>query len=121
MGNYTEIFINTDLKEDTPANVIQILEVMCGLSYNLLPLQHKPARWLKMFSNNSYYTSNIACSRLSYDEAAGYYSLLCKGDIENFNSEIEEFFEFISPWCDDDFIGYYRYEDSREPILVYTD
>lgn len=30
MGMYTEIYVNVDLKRDTPEEVIHVLKAMCG-------------------------------------------------------------------------------------------
>ena len=120
MGMYTEMFISTDLKKETPSGVIEVLYAMCRYSEDSEALKEKPPRWRFLFSSSSYYTSNTACRSLTFDDATKQYSLIAKGDIKNYGSEIEEFFEFIAPWCDSDFIGYYRYEEDVEPTLVYS-
>ena len=43
-------------------------------------------------------------------------------NIKNYNNEIEEFFEWLMPYIDGeegDFIGYSRYEETKELTLVY--
>lgn len=119
MGMYTEVYVNVTLKKETDASVIQVLRNMT----NGQRIEGAPDRWSHMFSNGSYYVSQTSVANLTFDEQTGQYSLLGKGDIKNYNGEIEQFFEFIKPWCDESykFIGYYRYEEDREPTLIYLD
>lgn len=121
MGMYTEVFVNTDLKPNTPKQVIDVLRAMCHLDDSAECLDGKPQRWPYMFNNGSYYTPLTQCASLTYDEIAGHWSIIAKGDIKNYEDEIEQFFEFIKPWCSTEFIGYMRYEEDREPTLVYSD
>ena len=123
MGMYTEIYINVDLKKDTPDDVIKVLKAMCYM----LPdqecsdvLADYPDRWICLFSNMSYYTPSTNCRFLEFDDISNQWSLLGKGDIKNYNNDIEKFFEWIMPWIDGsvgDFIGYQRYEESQLPTL----
>ncbi|MCP4475432.1 MAG: hypothetical protein GY821_12870 [Gammaproteobacteria bacterium] len=121
MGMYTEIYVNTDLKEETPQEVIDVLTAMCNKDYTAECLKDKPERWSYLFNNGSHFTPYTECGMITKDEINGGYSILAKGDIKNYENEIEKFFDYIKPWCDDDFIGYFRYEESREPVLVFTD
>ena len=119
MGMYTEIFINADLKENTPKKVIEVLRAMCNKNKDAICLQDKPDRWLFLFNNGSYYTPYTECGLLTYDEIGKQYSILGKGDIKNNENEIECFFDYILPYCEDGFIGYMRYEEDIVPTLVY--
>jgi hypothetical protein len=59
---------------------------------------------------------------LEFDEITQRWSLLGKGDIKNYEGEIEKFFEWIIPYVDGypgDFIGYSRYEEDLKPTLIY--
>ena len=120
MGMYTEIYVNTNLKEETPKEVIDVLRAMCDHDDEADCLKDKPTRWSMLFGNGSYYTPSTSCGIFTWDEIGNQYSILAKGDIKNYENAIGQFFDFIKPWCDDDFIGYYRYEENREPVLVYT-
>jgi hypothetical protein len=125
MGMYTEIYINVDLKKDTPDDVIGVLKAMC----HMLPdqecsdvLADYPDRWICLFSNMSYYTPFTNCRFLEFDDISKKWSLLGKGDIKNYNMEIEKFFEWIMPYVDGypgDFIGYSRYEEDQKPTLMF--
>lgn len=124
MGMYTEIYVNVDLKENTPKEVIDTLCVMCGDDDWPSDWPH-PKRWLYLFNNGSYYTANTSAAELTFDDISQQWSLIGKGDIKNYNNEIQAFFEFISPWVDPQsgdktFIGYMRFEESAEPELFYV-
>lgn len=121
MGMYTEIYVNVDLREDTPQTVIKTLMAVVNGDRESEYLKGKPYRWGCLFCNMSYYTPNTKCASLTFDTITNSYSLIGKGDIKNYEGEIEQFFEYIKPYCDNSFIGYHRYEEDREPILVYSD
>lgn len=121
MGMYTEIFISADLKQDTPESVIDVLRGMCDWEYESEALNEMGSRTRYLFNSGSHYTPNTQCKELTFDSIARQYSIIGKGDIKNYNSEIERFFEFIKPHCESGFIGFYRYEEDREPKLVYAD
>ena len=126
MGMYTEIYINVDLKEETPDDVIKVLKAMCGM----LPdqecsevLANYPDRWGYLFNSGSYYTPNTSCRFLEFDDTIEQWSLLGKGDIKNRENEIGKFFEWIIPHIDaypGEFIGYSRYEEDDKPTLYFT-
>ena len=125
MGMYTEIYVNVDLKKETPDDIIKVLKAMCGM----LPDQEcsevlvdYPDRWVCLFSNMSYYTPCTSCRFLNFDKISNEWSLLGKGDIKNYEGEIEKFFEWIMPYVDGypgDFIGYSRYEEDQKPTLIF--
>lgn len=120
MGMYTEIFVNVDLKPETPDQVLAVLRAICG-SDNQAPLADKPRRWALLFNNGSYYTPLTSCANLTFDKIAEHWSLLGKGDIKNYEGEIEEFFSWLMPWIngeEGDFVGYKRYEENAVPTLV---
>jgi hypothetical protein len=119
MGMYTEMFVNIDLATNTPQNVIDVIQAMCENKFDAECLRDKPSRWSIMFNNGSYYSPLTECGKLTYDYIAKHYSLIAKGDIKNYESEIELFFEFIAPWSDTEFMGYSLYEESDTPTLMF--
>jgi len=130
MGMYTEIYINIDFKKNVSDDVIKTLEVICNRDLNKWQAEYQtkhPDRWIMLFNNGSYYTPSTYCGQISYDKISQRYSLIGKGDIKNYNNEIEQFFEWILPYVDFApgyeklFIGYMRYEEDVEPTLVYID
>lgn len=121
MGMFTEIYVNADLKENTPKEVLAVLNAICEKDIGAAVLEGYPYRWRALFSNGSVYVPSTSVGSLTFGKYTERWSLLGKGDIKNYEGEIEAFFEFIKPWCDDEFVGYYRFEEDREPTLVYTD
>lgn len=119
MGMYTEIYVNVDFKEETPREVIDTIKAMCEFDPDHPCLSDKPIRWAYLFCDGSFYTPSTSCANLTYNDIGERWSLLGKGDIKNYDGEIESFFEYIRPWVDDDFMGYSRYEEDREPTLYY--
>lgn len=122
---YTEIYVNVNLKRETPDDVLGVLMAMCG---KLDPeasekiLEKYPSRWCMLFSDCSYYTPRTHCKYIQFDEISQQWSLLGKGDIKNYEQEIQQFFEWIMPWidaCEGEFIGYKRYEEGNEPQLYF--
>jgi hypothetical protein len=125
MGMYTEIYVNVDLKIETPENIINTLKAMCDMFDHEKTndtLAEFPPRWHCLFSNMSYYTPRTYCRYLNFDNISHQWSLLGKGDTKNYDNEIEQFFTWIMPWVDGypgDFIGYSRYEESTTPELYF--
>lgn len=123
MGMYTEIYVNVDLKKETPDEIIEVLKAMCNMEgSDKKVLEPYPDMWSCLFSNMSYYTPSTRCRSLTYDDITEQWSLLGKGDIKNYEKEIEKFFDWIIPYVDGypgDFIGYHLYEEHRVPTLVF--
>ena len=122
MGMYTEIFVNVDLREDTPLDVIATLKAMCEKDGDSPLLQKKPRRWGYMFNDGSFYTPKTECGNLTYNDISKQWSLIAKGDIKNYEGEIESFFAWLMPYVDGEdgeFVGYSRYEESFTPDLVF--
>lgn len=121
MGMYTEIYVNVNLKSDTPEEVIGVLEAIC-LGQNDGLLKDYPDRWKCLFSDMSFYTPSTSCAKMKYQ--MGFWSLLGKGDIKNYDNEIEKFFEYIMSYVDaseGEFIGYKRYEEAQVPTLIFKE
>lgn len=120
---YTEIYVNVDLKEDTPDEIIDVLKAMCDMvDSDSKVLEPYPDRWRKLFYSCSYYTPDTYCHSLTYDGNTKRWSLLGKGDINNYGQEIQKFFEWIMPYVygyPGYFIGYHRHEEDLKPTLVF--
>jgi len=118
MGMYTEIYVNVDLKEETPQEIIDTLSQLCE---GLRPSGF-PKRSGLLFNNGSYYTPFTYVRSLTYDEISRQWSFLGKGDLKNYSGEVEHFFSWLMPWVDGspgDFVGYHRYEEDQKPTLVF--
>ena len=118
MGMYTEIYVNADLKKETPKEIIDTLGDLCrGWQPNGFP-----SRSGMLFNNGSCYTPSTYVRSLTYDEILRQWSFLGKGDLKNYSGEVEHFFNWLMPWVDGlpgDFVGYHRYETDQKPTLVF--
>lgn len=131
MGMYTELVCAFNLKEETPTEVIGILERMCDgdiQDLNLIELPDhnlfKSARWKFMLKSDSYYFDGDSHSTIRNDSIGGYYVTI-RCNLKNYDDEIEKFIDWVKPYISyggngDYFIGYSRYEESKEPTLIYV-
>ena len=122
MGMYTEIYVNVNLKQDTPGEVISALIAMCTKDSKNTTLPYP--RWAYLFNDGSFYTPKTECGKLTYNDISKQWSLLGKGDIKNYDGEIEAFFKWLMPYIDariGEFIGYSRYEEEFSPTLYYKE
>lgn len=72
---------------------------------------------------NSYDFVPRSMHLFEFDEIAKGWVLITKSALKNYSQEIEKFIDWLRPHlaCDvDEMIGYYRYEESREPTIVYS-
>ncbi len=127
MGMYTELHFNAEIIKDAPEEVIEILEYMVNkeTTYKTIP-NHEffiTERWKSLFSSDSYYFSADTHSTFRYDKIGQCYYLCVRSNIKNYGSEIEKFIDWIMPYVvsSDEFLGFYRYEESREPTLIYKE
>ena len=127
MGMYTELHFNAELKQDTPEEVIAILDGMVSAKEHTSgtlpshPLFDTP-RWEYMLRCDSYYFDADTHSTLRYDDITKSYYLCIRCNLKNYDGEIEKFIDWIKPYCDKypgDFLGFYRYEETETPTLVY--
>jgi len=124
MGMYTEIFVNVDFKPDTPESFIDELK---KFDPNTEDIVDGPSRWNRLFLNGSYYTPYTSVFHLGYNNIRKGWSLLGKGDIKNYDNEIEKFFHYIASFVDDSnmwdggvLMGHALYEEYNVPTLFYA-
>lgn len=127
MGMYTEFHFNVELKESIQPDMLKILKYMLGeideIGDTKLP-EHPlfaTSRWEGMLRSDSYYFDADTHSTLRNDWQGGWF-LCIRCNLKNYDSEIEKFIDWIMPYCDKfegDFLGFYRYEETEEPTLIY--
>lgn len=115
MGMYTEIYLNVNLKKETSVETVNELVAHIKGEREGRPL----------CADMSYYTPSTSAFYSGKDSISGQWSLLCKGDLKNYDKEIEKFVELLKPHVDlnsngKTFIGYMRYEESIIPTLLYA-
>lgn len=127
MGMYTELHFNSELKNNVPASVLNILSYMVGVHEDepdQLP-NHKlftDQRWRFMLQCDSYYFDADTISTLRYDDIGNSWYLCIRTNLKNYDDEIEDFIDWIMPYLnkyDGEFLGFYRYEEDEEPTLIY--
>lgn len=123
MGMYTEINMRANLRQDTPEEVLQVLEAM-AFGAPILAASELPAhplfeshRWYHLGVRGSYYFPKAGLSevvRPVHEWDAPRFSL--HGDLKNYDNEIDKFFDWIDPYIDaepGEFLGYSLYEEDQ--------
>ena len=124
MGMYTELHYNVELREDTPENVIAVLQHMLGgPEPGALPNHplFEASRWGSMLRSDNYYFAADTHSTLRFDDIGNSYYLCVRCNLKNYCGEIEKFIDWMNPYVDafeGDFLGFHRYEESEEPVLI---
>ena len=122
MGMHTEIFVNIEMERKPPEDIYLLLKALSDGDYDNPLFENYPNRFKWLFSSGSFYFPSTAVCRLSsfqnldMDDEPWYF--IGKGNIKNYNGEIQEFFKLIEPYAYDPFIGYYRYEEDDKPTIV---
>jgi hypothetical protein len=128
MGMYTELHYNVELKSPVPTNIINTLQYMLGETEEVPPnlpdhkLFQPEGRWRFMLRCDSYYFSADTHSTLRLDYQGGWY-LCIRCNLKNYSEEIENFIDWMMPYIDNspgNFLGFYRYEESEIPTLIYA-
>ncbi|WP_195336955.1 hypothetical protein [Paraclostridium bifermentans] len=133
MGMYTEFVFSIELKEETPKNVIKILEFMADESDNIkypypkdLPKHEffETDKWNILFISYSYNFGGISSSKLRVNDISKTYFLTTRSTIKESDQEIEKFLNWIKPYIKGyghQFLGYKRIEGSEIPSVIYLD
>ncbi len=131
MGMYTEFRYVARLKDNLPPDVLRVLEVMLGDSgVDSLPAMPdhplfqdvSAGRWQWMLRCSAPYFDAATHSVMWYDTAITQRFLNVQCSLKNYEEEIEKFVDWMAPYIDaveGDFLGYSRYEEDREPTLIY--
>ena len=123
MGMYTELFLQVELKEDTPPEVLQTLRVMLGESDADVPTPFESTRWKYMLRTASFYHYPYAHSFLDGKPYVGFkgHFLFVRCDFKNYNSELSDFLNWIAPHVVSNRVkyqGYWLYEEDDEPTRI---
>ena len=96
MGNYTELYLSCQMKENLPIEINDI-------KYHLFGEKH------------SKFTFNIITKSLI---------LTTRSDLKNYDQEIEKFLHWIAPYIESDdrniHLGHFRNEIDEKPTLIFT-
>lgn len=125
MGMYTELNIGVALKSDTSKKIINAIKYLLNETDEEPQINNKffdCPRCRMVLTCDSHYFDGITDSKLVYDDIERKYHLNVRSNLKNYDSEIENFLEFICPHIETDgFIGYMRYEEDYHPTLIYVE
>lgn len=126
---YTELNIGVQFKENTPIEIINAITYMASQETEQgeinFPTTHKlfddsKGRWTWMLnSGGSYYFDAKPTKIWEFDKISGTWFLTLCTNIKNYDSEWENFLDFIAPHVDEGYIGTYRYEEDKLPTLLF--
>ena len=127
MGMYTEINICFDLIKNVSKDVVDILYYLINgvsVSFTELP-EHdffKCDRWNMIACCDSYYFDGSTNSKMIFDGISDTWKINIRANLKNYDNEIEKFLNWLKPYIETKgFIGYKRYEECEEPVLIYND
>lgn len=128
---FTEFHYNVELVKNLSRETLDILYYMLDKSSykcksNLKNIPSHPLftvseRWEWMLYTDSCFFSADTISTLRYDDIAKVRYLCIRCNLKNYNNEIENFIDWIDPYVygfTGDFLGFYRYEESEDPVIV---
>lgn len=131
MGMYTELILKCDLKDDIPEKSLRIIQNLfnpegtCIDAECIEDLPNHPffkcTRWSHIGNSSSYYHHPKAFSHL--EKGLGFY-LFTRSDLKNYDNEIENFLDWISPFIresEDKCVGWKWYEEDDVPTLLIFD
>lgn len=128
MGMYTEIIFGASLKESTPMDVIGTINVL--ITGDIIPACFKldtRLRWLLKGGSDSFYfgSRNNPPAVFVFNDISKTWALTFRGNIKNYDNEIEEFLNWIKPWIEKgsgtrDMYAIVTYEEAEEPTIFYA-
>lgn len=130
MGMYTEFVFGCMLKENTPKEVINVLEYLCNSDndeFDDVSINHEffnCHRWQMIGSCSSYYFGAPSHSVCEKDRHYNNYRLSIRCNLKNYSGEIKKFVDWIKPYIEQgagnsDLLGYAIYEESDKPEMFY--
>jgi hypothetical protein len=125
MGMYTELIFGAALKEDTPKEVVESLQIMVDGDLEKAPKEIEAFK--HVFRGGSYYFGiNRGVREMWFDEIGNDWRISTRSNIKNYGSEIEQFLEWVKPYLDQgsgyrEFYAIVTYEEAEEPTIYYLD
>ena len=113
MGMYTELVLAIEVKADTPESVLNDLRTSA---------KSGAIGKFSFFHRDSYYFRGDSAVTFRYDDIGRAWYLTLRCNLKNYNSEIENFCEWLCNYVymdGDEFAGYKRYEEDPSPTLIY--
>ena len=127
MGMYTDFCFDAELKKDTPADVIELLKKWQDRDWQPTVPPHpffSLGRWRCIGADMSYYFDGPGYFNCVFDEIADTHYLQVRGNLKNYEGEIESFVDWIKPYLNKmpgEFLGFSRYEETDQPTLIFME
>lgn len=124
MGMYTQLVMACSVKNNPEA--VHVLKFLIDPHDDKFEVPDHPFfrtdRWRWLFVMSSHYFTPSTSQKFEYNEVAEAWSLITCSNLKNYDNEIEKFIDWISPYLSDseEMVGYYRYEEDREPTIIYA-
>ena len=126
MGMYTEIHFASDLKKDTPQEIIDLLHDLINghaISPSRIPKHEffETDRCHILFEGNSAYFDAFISFTLTKNEFSEAWLLQGTTNLKNYNREIQKFIDWITPYLDKhsgEYIGHIWYEEWDKPVPI---
>jgi hypothetical protein len=122
MGMYTEICLRIQLIDELDSNVVNVIrELVNGDSLSKIPKHpfFETSRYSSLMLCSSFYHIPKATMRLDTEGFSKSMYLHGRADLKNYDDEIEKFFDWIYPYCEEGMLGYSLYEEDVYP-KIYT-
>ncbi len=121
MGMYTELIFGATLKENTPIEIIDTLQVLCGLKED--PMKFNYPKRNPFWANSCYFGAKHNPSMIFEDNQ---WIISTRGNIKNYDDDIEYFLEWIKPYIEQgsgikNIYAIVIGETSTEPIFYHLD
>ena len=126
MAERTELHFDAELKPDAPPLVIQTLAFMTDGRHKKpfeLPKHRlfEKSGWDCVLAGNTYRYEPENRSRLHFDEDLQRFVLRVRNSLVNYDGEIFDFIEWITPYLDEKraaFLGFHHLELFEQPTLI---
>lgn len=120
---FTELIFGAALKKETPSEVIETLRYMVGDIEEPQKLAFDVGR-NPLWGGSYYFGVNESVSKIWFDNIDNQWHISTRSNIKNYDSEIEQFLEWVKPWIEDgsgarDMYAIVIYEESDEPTIYY--
>ena len=131
MGMWTELYLAIELKEDTPAKVVNTIQKLLspssgfkGGSESYSWPDHdffKTDRFWKCLDDDCYYFPSRTMHCFEHDDISDSWYLTLITKVKNYGNEFQKFIDWLQPYIDNEgHIGHYRYENQEMPTMLFV-
>lgn len=122
MGMYTELIFGASLKKDTPDEVIETLQILCGIKD--VPENFDYPKRNPFYAQSYYFGVSSSIPFMYFDDTCKTWIVSTRGNVKNYDNDIEYFLEWIKPHIESgsgirDMYAIVTYEEASEPTIYY--